>query len=188
MIQLTKPLGLIAVSAFTLSACVAPNLTPTPAAPNAAITPTAQTLVAQETALRAGLGGGDIVIVNTGSQLDLTFPEAIIFDGAGADLSIGIKGRLAILASNINNFPNTTVGIFGHTDSNGPASFNLQLSADRADAIYNLFVRAGVSIGRLTATGRGETDPVATNLTAEGRLKNRRIEIIIRPRGNLMGI
>ncbi len=186
MIQLTRPLGLIAVSAFLLSACVAPIGTQPPTTPDAAITPTQQTLVAQETALRAVLGGGDIVIVNTGSALDLTFPEAVTFDGKSAKLSVGIEGRLAVLASNINDFPNTTVGIFGHTDSNGPASFNLQLSKDRADAIYNLFVRAGVSTDRLSATGRGESDPVATNLTASGRLKNRRVEIIIRPKLDLM--
>lgn len=182
MKYLASPLGLIAVSAVILSGCVAPNIPPATAPLNTATATAVPPLVAQETALRTSLGSGDIAIANTKKQLDVTFPAAITFDGKGTDISIGIEGRLTILASNINDFPNTTISIFGHTDSNGPARFNQQLSQARADAIYNLFVRAGVARERLSAIGRGESDPIATNLTADGRQKNRRIEIIIRPK------
>jgi outer membrane protein OmpA-like peptidoglycan-associated protein len=76
----------------------------------------------------------------------------------------------------LEQFPETRFEISGHTDNRGSDDINMKLSLDRANSIRNYLVNRGVSPGRLTAKGYGETRPKATNNTAEGRSENRRIE------------
>lgn len=71
------------------------------------------------------------------------------------------------------------VVIEGHTDSNGDDAFNMTLSQQRADSVRTYLVSKGVKAERITATGKGETQPLAQNATPEGRANNRRVEIII---------
>ena len=73
--------------------------------------------------------------------------------------------------------PDLKVEIDGHTDSTGPAEYNMVLSQKRAQAVMKYFVDNGVDAGRLTAKGFGLTQPVADNGTKEGRAKNRRVEL-----------
>ncbi len=73
--------------------------------------------------------------------------------------------------------PSLRVEIDGHTDSTGSAAFNQTLSEQRAKAVLEYFVSKGISRGRLTAKGFGPRNPVASNATAEGRAKNRRVEL-----------
>jgi OOP family OmpA-OmpF porin len=68
------------------------------------------------------------------------------------------------------------VEIRGYTDSVGPASYNLELSQRRAEAVKQYLVNAGIDPSRLVAKGYGEADPIASNKTPEGRAQNRRIE------------
>jgi len=68
------------------------------------------------------------------------------------------------------------VTIIGYTDSRGSATFNQQLSQDRAEAVKSKLISGGVEASRITAVGKGEDEPVADNATAEGRAENRRIE------------
>ncbi len=75
--------------------------------------------------------------------------------------------------------PDVKVEIAGHTDSVGRASSNFRLSDARANAVRNYLVEHGIEPSRLIAKGYGETKPIATNATKEGRAKNRRIEFII---------
>lgn len=70
-----------------------------------------------------------------------------------------------------------TLEISAHTDSHGSESFNQRASQERADAVRAFLVTAGVPPGRLRAVGYGETVPLDTNSTAEGRERNRRIEL-----------
>jgi OOP family OmpA-OmpF porin len=73
--------------------------------------------------------------------------------------------------------PKYKVTVTGHTDSLGKAGDNMKLSLERAEAVKKALVLEGVEASRITAKGRGELDPIATNRTKEGRAKNRRIEV-----------
>jgi outer membrane protein OmpA-like peptidoglycan-associated protein len=64
----------------------------------------------------------------------------------------------------------------GHTDNQGNKAKNKQLSADRAEAVKNFLVEKGISESRITTSGMGDSKPVASNKTPEGRAQNRRIE------------
>ena len=68
--------------------------------------------------------------------------------------------------------------IRGYTDSVGSAASNLNLSQRRAETVRDYIVERGIDIGRLRAIGYGEANPIASNLTKEGRAKNRRIEFL----------
>ncbi len=135
----------------------------------------------QEAALRQQMGGSGVSIVNTGSQLIVTLPEAITFPVDSAQLRSSFVGSLNALARNLQQYPNTTVEVVGHTDSTGAASYNQQLSERRAMSVRSVLLNAGVSGGRLRAFGQGENNPVASNATQAGRQQNRRVEIFITP-------
>lgn len=75
--------------------------------------------------------------------------------------------------------PEVTLTIVGHSDGEGPEDINLQLSLERAQAVAAWLIEAGVDPERLNADGKGETEPLASNDTPEGRAENRRIEVII---------
>ncbi|MEM6374057.1 MAG: OmpA family protein, partial [Pseudomonadota bacterium] len=92
-----------------------------------------------------------------------------------------LQNDLGALASNLQAYPESTVQILGHTDSDGDASYNQDLSERRASAVTDILIGGGVAPGRLVAIGRGETQPVASNLTPEGKAQNRRVDIVILP-------
>ncbi len=75
--------------------------------------------------------------------------------------------------------PKMKVELRGHTDSVGSDAYNKTLSEKRAKAVMDYLVSKGISAGRLSAVGKGETDPIATNDTPEGRAQNRRVELHI---------
>jgi outer membrane protein OmpA-like peptidoglycan-associated protein len=77
------------------------------------------------------------------------------------------------------NYPSLRLTIEGYTDSTGSAEFNQTLSEKRAETVGNYLVKQGLSSDFLTAKGLGMSNPVADNSTAEGRKKNRRVEIIV---------
>ncbi|MDC0012270.1 OmpA family protein [Octadecabacter sp.] len=136
----------------------------------------------QEAELRQQLGS-NARIVNTGSQLVVTLPQDILFATGDATLTGGLRNDLNALASSINNFLNTTVNVIGHADNTGGAAFNQDLSARRAQSVSSALISSGVSPSRIRSIGRGEDAPIASNLTAEGRAQNRRVEITITPNG-----
>lgn len=135
----------------------------------------------QEADLRERLVGSGARIVNTGEQLVVVMPQDILFDVNSAELRGSIRSDLGELSRSIQVFRDTTVDIIGHTDSTGEAAFNQALSQRRAQSVQSVLVANGVAPNRLRAIGRGESQPVADNLTDTGRQQNRRVEIIIRP-------
>ncbi|MDN5216535.1 OmpA family protein [Fulvivirgaceae bacterium BMA12] len=79
----------------------------------------------------------------------------------------------------MNENPDMTFEVAGHTDWIGSDEYNFGLSQRRADAVLNYFLKNGINASRLSAVGYGESRPIATNATDEGRAKNRRVELII---------
>lgn len=131
--------------------------------------------------LRAQLGDDRILIRNTGNELIVTLPQDILFDTNSAALRADLQSDIRSLGRNLNQYPDTTVQVIGHTDSEGSAAFNQDLSERRARSVAGVLLEQGVSGGRIVPIGRGEAQPVASNNSAEGRRQNRRVEIIITP-------
>lgn len=103
----------------------------------------------------------------------------VMFDTGKATLRPGAVSGLTKLATFLQEHPERTVQIEGHTDSVGSESSNMLLSQKRADAVANFLIGKGISATRLHAVGKGEGFPVASNDTATGRQQNRRVEVII---------
>lgn len=139
------------------------------------------TLDKQAGELRGAFGDSRIGVVNTGSSLVVTMPQDILFATDSAQLTSSLRSDLTVLAQHLNKYPNSNVQVVGHTDNTGSASHNLNLSRQRAASVANTLITSGVSSSRITAIGRGEDQPVASNLSAAGRAQNRRVEIVIVP-------
>ncbi|PWE32239.1 hypothetical protein DDZ14_10930 [Maritimibacter sp. 55A14] len=122
-----------------------------------------------------------VSVVNTGNELIVTMPQDILFDVDSTYVNPVLRDDLRTLAGSLNDYPNTTVDVIGHTDNTGTAAYNQNLSSRRADAVAGILTGAGVRSSRIRAYGRGESQPVASNLSPEGRRQNRRVEIVIRP-------
>ncbi len=99
------------------------------------------------------------------------------FDSAEIDAASAVV--LDVAADPIRESSGIRVTIEGHTDSVGAESYNQALSLRRAEAVRRYLVRKGVPAERLAARGLGESDPVASNETADGRARNRRVELVV---------
>ena len=113
--------------------------------------------------------------------LKLTLDSEVSFAYDSAQIKPAFRPTLDKLANLIQEYNRTTVHIVGHTDSTGPDNYNRELSERRAYAVLDYLVHRGVAPQRLTAEGRGESDPRATNSTEAGRQLNRRVEVYVRP-------
>jgi outer membrane protein OmpA-like peptidoglycan-associated protein len=102
----------------------------------------------------------------------------VLFDINEASLAPGAERNIAKIAAFMRSYPERNAVIEGHTDSMGEADYNLDLSRDRAFAVRDALVRAGISSSRISTQGFGEALPVASNDNPGGRQKNRRVEII----------
>jgi len=123
----------------------------------------------------------DVGINNTGERLTVTMPQDILFAVDSFDIRPGLRQDLFTVADSLQRYPDTRVQVVGHTDSDGAASYNQRLSERRAETVANVLLNGGVQPSRINAIGRGEDQPVASNLTAEGKAQNRRVEIVIVP-------
>lgn len=135
----------------------------------------------QAAELRQQLANDGITITNTGSQLIVTLPQSITFATDSFTVREGLRADLMRVAAHLQRYPNSDVQIIGHTDSTGAASYNQDLSERRARAVSSVLAQGGVPQGRLVTVGMGENQPVASNQTAEGKARNRRVEIVIIP-------
>lgn len=138
-------------------------------------------LDAQAAELRNSIGNDRVSITNTGSELIVNMPQDILFAVDSAALRPDLTSDLAAVARSLLNYPNTTVQVVGHTDNTGSAAHNRELSQRRASSVASVLMSNGVPGGRIQAYGRGEDQPIASNLSEAGRAQNRRVEIIIRP-------
>ncbi|MGY9049719.1 hypothetical protein P775_01845 [Puniceibacterium antarcticum] len=135
----------------------------------------------QEADLRAQMGNNNVTIQNTGDRLIVTLPQDILFATDSSSVRPDLQRDLRTVAQNLNAYPNTTIQVIGHTDNTGDAGYNASLSQRRAQSVSGILIAEGVSSSRVRSVGRGEDAPIASNLTAEGRQQNRRVEIVILP-------
>jgi outer membrane protein OmpA-like peptidoglycan-associated protein len=108
----------------------------------------------------------------------LTLGEAVFPAGKSALLPEALA-NLDKVVEFVNQDPTRAVRIEGHTDNRGSANFNQVLSQKRADAVREALVARGVAAARLTAVGLGMNAPISANDTAEGRARNRRVDVIL---------
>lgn len=114
----------------------------------------------------------------TDQGLVLTLGD-VLFTTGQAELKSGATGNLDKLAAFLTRYPERTAMISGYTDSVGGDDFNQRLSERRAESVKFYLTRQGVGPERLSAYGKGESNPVADNSTAAGRQMNRRVEVNI---------
>ncbi len=103
----------------------------------------------------------------------------VLFSSGGAALKEGSSGNLNRLVAFLDQYPERTATIEGYTDSRGSDEHNQALSQRRADAVKSYLIEQGVGSDRLTASGKGDSLPIAGNDSASGRQQNRRVEVII---------
>ena len=110
----------------------------------------------------------------------ITLSGAVLFKTNAASLLPIAEQQLRKVAEALNAYDeDRKIVVAGHTDSRGSSTSNRRLSLARAESVRAFLVNAGVSPERISASGRGEDEPVAENRTAEGRANNRRVEIIV---------
>ena len=103
----------------------------------------------------------------------------VLFTTGQADLKTGASGNLNRLVAFLDKYPDRTVAIEGYTDSVGSEEYNQGLSERRADSVKSYLAGQGIDAIRISASGKGESDPVSGNDSAAGRQQNRRVEVII---------
>ncbi|GAA5236626.1 OmpA family protein [Verticiella sediminum] len=112
-------------------------------------------------------------------SLKVNVPSTVSFDTDSYTLKPALRPVLDTVARSLGENPQLRAHVVGHTDSTGQAAYNQTLSENRARAVTNYLSRQGVAASRLTSEGRGLTDPIADNNTADGRAQNRRVEIYL---------
>ena len=103
------------------------------------------------------------------------------FDVNSADMKSTSRATFGKIASVLKDYDKTVVHVVGHTDSDGSDDYNQQLSERRADTVANFMSGQGVPYDRLKTEGRGEREPIASNATSDGKRRNRRVDIVIKP-------
>lgn len=118
-------------------------------------------------------------VERVGEGIKITFDSGILFETAKSTLQPVAKTNIEKLGAIVNKYPDTNILIEGHTDSDGDTEYNQKLSEERAGSVLNYMLGLGVGQTRLTKLAYGETQPIATNDSGDGKRQNRRVEIAI---------
>jgi outer membrane protein OmpA-like peptidoglycan-associated protein len=118
-------------------------------------------------------------VERVGEGIKITFDSGILFDVNKAVLKEKSKTDLGNLAVILEKYPDTNILLEGHTDNTGTDEYNLELSKLRSQSVGNFLAAEGVNPTRFTIMGYGESQPIADNMTEEGRALNRRVEVAI---------
>ena len=132
-------------------------------------------------ALRQRLRATGVSVTRHDDHIILNMPGNVTFATDSADISSSFYEVLDSVALVLNEFEKTYVDVVGHTDSTGRAEYNQALSVRRAQSVSDYLMTREVMAERLVVTGRGQTQPIASNDTPEGRALNRRVEIVLTP-------
>ena len=134
----------------------------------------------QKAAMEKATAGTGVAVTQTSdNRLKLDIPSDVSFDVGRSAIKPNFDPILNQFASTLMQHPETTLSIAGHTDSTGTDAINNPLSMDRANAARDYLVGRGVARTRIATDARGSREPVSDNGTAQGRDKNRRIEIFV---------
>ncbi|KQX24678.1 OmpA family protein [Variovorax sp. Root434] len=128
-------------------------------------------------------GTGTQITDQPDGSLMVNIPSNVTFDTDSATIKPSFRSVLDGVAQTISQEPRINARVVGHTDSTGNPDHNMALSQRRAQSVEAYLADRGVAKARLTAEGRGQTQPVASNASEEGRTQNRRVEIYLKPAG-----
>jgi len=118
-------------------------------------------------------------VERVGEGIVVEFSEKILFGFNESNLNAGASTNLDKLTLILKEYPDTDIEVQGHTDSKGTDEYNMGLSEKRASSVATYLRGKGVPSGRIRTKGFGETAPVATNDTEDGRAQNRRVNFLI---------
>jgi outer membrane protein OmpA-like peptidoglycan-associated protein len=108
-----------------------------------------------------------------------TLKDSLLFDSGKADLKSAAIENIEKITDILKKYPENRLVVVGYTDSTGTTAQNQRLSERRAQAVRLAMITRGLSSSVVEAVGQGSSNPVAPNTTAEGRAKNRRVELLI---------
>ena len=135
----------------------------------------------QEADLRRQTVGTGVEVIRNGDDLILRMPSSITFPVGSYAIQPQFQSTLREVAQTLGSYSQTYVDVLGHTDSTGSDASNQVLSVNRAQAVANYLSSRGVASARLGVRGYGESAPIASNDTDDGRAQNRRVEIKVVP-------
>ena len=139
----------------------------------------------QEAAMRRELAAVEAAnIQRTADVLAVTFKSDYLFAVGSANLNAGAFNEISRVSRVLNQYPDTSIQVAGHTDSTGSEQTNKVLSENRAYNVKNALVGQGVNPNRISSIGFGESAPIADNSNESGRQLNRRVIITIQPRNS----
>ena len=127
-----------------------------------------------------------ITDVNGLQAIKVTFESGILFPTNGTTLSAAAKNQLATFSTQMKDLQDTDITIYGHTDNTGSASVNERISLQRAQSVASYLESRDINASRIHSEGKSFNDPVADNDTAEGRAKNRRVEVYVTANENMI--
>ena len=208
-----KTLLFALTAAVVLSACTTPGKrTAIGAGAGAAVGAIGGAVIAHNTGGKAGTGaivgalagatGGGLIgnyydkqakelaaiadVQKTDNGIIVTLKNEILFDTGKSNLSVQAQKTLLDLNRVLKKYPENIIVVQGHTDSTGSLEYNNQLSVERAKAVYDFILANGLKTSALSYEGYGPKAPIADNSTAEGRAKNRRVELKITANNKLV--
>lgn len=129
------------------------------------------------TEIQKNVHGAEMSLLN--DSIKILFPEHLLFPVGKSEVRVETYPLLARLATALNKFDNTSILITGYTDISGSEKLNDQLSAERAEKTKLVLMKNAVEPSRILTWGRGSRNPIASNDTEAGRIKNRRVEFVI---------
>lgn len=129
-----------------------------------------------------GFSEADLSVREQNGKVYVSLSQNLLFASGSKTINSQGKQAIAQLADVLVNNPDINITVEGHTDSDGDAAFNWDLSVGRATTVVKELTGNGVDPKRIIASGRGEFFPVAGNDTSAGKARNRRTEIILTPR------
>ena len=135
----------------------------------------------EEKELRRRLRAAGVSVTRKGDRIILNMASDVTFDTDSDRVKPQFYQVLAAVGEVLTHYNRTTIEVAGHTDSTGSAEHNQKLSQRRANAVADILLDNGVIPQRMYVEGFGKTHPIATNASAAGRAKNRRVEIQIIP-------